>query len=356
MTTTNWVAPQFFDLNAVENIDEEQKVTLNYTPPVILAPDATLKTNALLMAHEPEDSAEEAIKQQPNILPQKQYGLWTWLLMAMGSLLLLLTCVEMVIFLDRQYQHSFVLGTVFLLLISFITAVALSLTYRAYKNILQLKSVTKLQQEGSILLASNEHGQAMLYLNRIANLYTQREELRKPLSQFYAAVNDRHHDGEVYELFSQKVMAKLDQQAYQIVVQRSKETAILTMLSPMGFLDVILTLWRNTVLINNIATLYSGRPGFISSFMLFGTVLQNLLYADVSDAAADGVAELLGGSALSVFSAQMAQGLGSGVMTARVGLHAMRACRPMPFTETDKPRLRHVRREIIQSMKEAFAK
>lgn len=365
MTTTTWATPQLFDLNAVENVEEEQKVELNYTQPVIIPADATLKTNALLMAHEPDnydewDSVNVNYTGGAAVLsqnaPTDNISLWGWLGVLLGSFLLLALVVDTALFLDEQYQNSFVLGTIFLVLITGITATALGLTYRSYKKILQLKTVTALQQEGLQLFDSKGHGQAMPYVNRVANLYLERPDLKTHLNKFYAAVNDAHHDQEVYELFNQKVMADLDKQAYQIVVQRSKETALLTMLSPIGLLDVVFTLWRNTALVKDIATLYSGRPGFIGSFMLFGMVIQNLIYADVSEAAADGMAEILGGSVLSVMSGQMAQGLGSGVMTARVGLQAMQNCRPMPFNQENKPRLRHVRKEIIKSMTDVFGK
>ncbi len=365
MTTTTWTRPQFFDLHTVENVEEEQKVELNYTQPIIIPADATLKTNALLMAHEPDDYDEwdsidvnhaggAAVLNTSNQL--NNTGLWIWLSASLGTFLLLVLIVDTVLFLDAQYDNSFILGTIFLVLITVISVTVLSLAYYSYKKILQLKTVTKLQQEGVQLFDSKEYGLAMPYINRVASLYLERPDLKNNLNKFYATVTDTHRDKEVYELFNQKVMADLDKQAYQIVVQRSKETALLTMLSQIGLLDVIFTLWRNTALIKDIATLYSGRPGFIGSFVLFGTVIQNLIYADVSEAAADGMAEILGGSVLSVMSAQMAQGLGSGVMTARVGLQAMQACRPMPFTEENKPRLRYVRKEIIKSMTDIFGK
>ncbi|MEK7991254.1 MAG: TIGR01620 family protein [Thiotrichaceae bacterium] len=370
MTTTAWATPQIFDVNMVENIDgEEQKVELNYIQPVIIPTDATLKTNALLMAHEPDNSdydewdgvdvshaggAATLIQNTPRKLDN--VSLWGWLSVSLGSFLVLALLVDTALFLDEQYNNNFVLGTIFLVLITGIIATALGLTYRSYQKILQLKTVTELQNKGLQLLDSKGHGCAMPYVNQVASLYLERPDLKGNLNQFYASVTDAHHDQEVYELFTQKVMADLDKQAYQIVVQRSKETALLTMLSPIGLLDVIFTLWRNTALIKDIATLYSGRPGFLGSFMLFGTVVQNLLYADVSEMAADGMAEILGGSVLSVMSGQMAQGLGSGVMTARVGLQAMQNCRPMPFAEKDRPRLRRVRKEIIKSMTDVFSK
>ena len=51
----------------------------------------------------------------------------------------------------------------------------------------------------------------------------------------------------------------------------------------------------------------------------------------------------------------MAQGLGSSVLTARVGLRAMQVCRPLPFLEGEKPRLKEIRKEIIKSLKKLVA-
>ncbi len=109
------------------------------------------------------------------------------------------------------------------------------------------------------------------------------------------------------------------------MVQRSKETALMVMISQIAILDAVLTLWRNVRMIRDIATLYGSRPGFLSSMSLAANVLQNLIYADVSEMVAESVAEIFGGSVLAVMSAQAAQGLGSGVLTARLGLHAIQA-------------------------------
>jgi len=54
---------------------------------------------------------------------------------------------------------------------------------------------------------------------------------------------------------------------------------------------------------------------------------------------------------LSVVSAQLAQGVGSGILTARVGLHAMQTCRPLPFRTDERPQWQSIAKEIWASFK-----
>lgn len=117
---------------------------------------------------------------------------------------------------------------------------------------------------------------------------------------------------------------------------------------------MLLTLWRNIRMIRDIATLYGGRPSFLTSISLVNSVVQNLVYADVSELLAESTTDILGGSVLSAVSVQAAQGMGSGILTARVGLQAMMLCRPLPFQAEEKPRLSEVRWEIVSALKSLF--
>jgi putative membrane protein len=348
MTTATMRMPTYFDLDKVETIaEEEATITLDYTIPVILPDDSKL---------EPHIHTEAA--NSPN-LPQilespKTHPAWLWLAGSFGVLLGLILLVDTYQFIAEQYNSSFFLGSLFLAIILLISGSLAVLIKRAYNNIVRLRSVSAFQKEGKEIMANNGYGGAIPYTNKLAKFYQERPDIKISLKKFYDILNDSHHDRDVCDLFSNHVMKTMDLQANQIVIQRSKETALMVMISQIAILDTLLTLWRNTVMIRDISTLYGGRPGFIGSISLIGSVLQNLIYADVSEMVADSMAEILGGSILSVMSAQAAQGLGSGVMTARVGLHAIQACRPLPFSEAEKPRLRDIRKEIVKSMKSVF--
>ena len=51
-----------------------------------------------------------------------------------------------------------------------------------------------------------------------------------------------------------------------------------------------------------------------------------------------------------------AQGIGAGLLTARLGIKAMELCRPLPWIADDKPRLGDFRRELIGQLKETLQK
>lgn len=349
MNTETWNSPLFFELDQVETVaEEETAITLDYTPPVILPEDSKL-----------EYEVEPVPQPISPIVSESAQTTSPWLLSlvgALGLLLVLMLVVDTYRFIAQQYASSFFIGTLFLVLIFIISGAALMLSWQAYKKLQALRTVSALQKEGGKLMEVEGYGGTNQYLNKIVNFYAHRPDVKERLERFYMTLNDSHRDSEVCRLFSNLVLKDIDQQAYHIVTQRAKETALLVMISQIALLDTVLTLWRNLRMIQDVATLYGGKPGFLGTISLIGNVLQNLIYADVSETIADSIGEILGGSILSVMSAQVAQGLGSGVLTARLGLKTMQACRPLPFTDEEKPRLKGIRKEIIFSLKGVFEK
>ena len=342
---TSWTKPIFFDLNNVESIaEEEAAITLDYTSPIILPQDSKLEIDNTLPIHNLEIT-------QNNETKTVTYSPWLWLVGAFSSLLLLLLLVNTYQFIAQQYANSYVLGSIFFSLVVIMSGATLVLSWNSYKKIIRLQNVTKLQQEGEQLIAADGYGNAIHYINKITQFYAHRPDIKTRLEHFYLTINDSHHDREICNLFSNLILKDMDQQAYAIVTKRSKETALWVMISQIALLDAVLTLWRNSRMIRDIAELYGAKPGFFGSFKLISTVMQSLIYAGVSEMATDSVAEIVGGSVLSIMSAQVAQGLGSGLLTARVGMYAMQACRPLPFSDEEKPSIKDIRREIVTSLK-----
>jgi putative membrane protein len=363
------LTPLFFDLNDVKSMDGEEAQVPLYVAPIVLPETVKLETNEQLLSHEPvvEQKPVETPSQlltwraDPFELPpeaeqeaQANAPLWMALFMGIAVLFVAILLVDTWAFLVARFSHSVVMGGFFSLLIIGIVGVASVLSWRSWQKLRQFREVSQLQREGLRLMQRDAYGQARPYVNRIAQIYAQRSDVKRRLDTFQRSVHDRHQDREVCALFSQQVMQDLDQQAYRLVVQRSQEAALLATLSPIPLLDALLTLWRNIRLIQDLATLYAGRPGLFGSMALSVSVFQTIIYAGVSEVIADGLAESLGNSFLAVLSTQAAQGMSVGILTARVGLKTIHACRPLPFAEEERPRLREIRRELICSFKRLF--
>lgn len=57
--------------------------------------------------------------------------------------------------------------------------------------------------------------------------------------------------------------------------------------------------------------------------------------------------EVLGAGVMARLSGAAAQGVAAGVLTARLGLRAMDACRAIPWDEDARPRLRQVTQGVL---------
>lgn len=335
----SWQTPQYFDVEALETEKTEKKT---YIPPVFIPADAEIQT----------DSATS-----PPIIPKERQAspwMWHWLWGSIFIFALLALGMDTYLFIVKQLQQSIFMGVVFVGLLVVILTLILRLTWRSWQQFRRLKAVAVLQETGEKLRCSQNYGNAPTYLNQISEFYQHYPNFQQRLAQFHQTIQDDHTDGEVCRLFSEQLLHPIDQQAYQIIVKRSKEAALLVMISRVALLDTVLTLWRNMRLIRDIAYLYGVRPTFLNTMVLMRRVLESLVYANVSEMMSDSVTEILGGSVLSAVSWQITQGLGNGVMTARIGLYAMQACRPLPFSEEEKPRLKHIRSEVIKTLRTTF--
>ncbi len=164
------------------------------------------------------------------------------------------------------------------------------------------------------------------------------------------ALSGEHTQAELLQLYSRVVLTKVDEKALAEVAKFSTEATVLVALSPVAIIDMLIMLWRNLRMINKVAGLYGLKLGYWSRIKLIKQVFINMVYAGASELVADFGAEMIGADLLGKVSGRLAQGLGAGMLTARLGVRTMQLCRPIPFTE-QSPRLGHVRKEVLNKIK-----
>jgi putative membrane protein len=368
MTQAKWKTPFYLDVNTLEDPahDEWSEVTevdhpvipaqaaqVEYMKPVSIdLQNANTTHSAPSPVHHVNQKHESDIK-----LPEEPAGFMPdWLVPLLTAAIVLAVILEAFTFLSDSFSENILLGAVYSVMVGAIFATIAYAIRHYLLDMQKLSRATDLREKGEQLYKDNQFGQTGQYIGELTALYQHRPDLINRLERFMARHSDAHSDRDTLILFSSAVMQDLDKKAYEMTVQRSQETALMVVLSPFAFLDVVLTLWRNVRLIRDVAAVYGARPGFFSSFGLIKCVLQSLAYAQVSELVADSATETLGGSVVASLSAHLAKGMGSGVMTARVGIHAMRLCRPMPFVQDDQPGLKGVRKAMLKSLKGVFEK
>ena len=139
------------------------------------------------------------------------------------------------------------------------------------------------------------------------------------------------------DLVETEVMAPLDRAALAEVEAAARQVAMVTALVPMALADVATALYANLRMIRRLSEIYGGRSSSLGNLRLLRRVFAALLGAGAMALADDLVGSFASGGVLGRLSRRFGEGVVNGALTARVGLAAMEACRPLPFVALEKP-------------------
>ncbi|HCH51492.1 MAG TPA: TIGR01620 family protein [Proteus sp.] len=169
--------------------------------------------------------------------------------------------------------------------------------------------------------------------------------------RWQSALHDTHNDREVLELYSQLVQPILDKQARAEISRSAAESTLMIAVSPLAMVDMAFIGWRNIRLINRIAEIYGIELGYYSRLRLFRLVLVNIAFAGATELVTEVGMDWLSQDLAARLSTRAAQGIGAGLLTARLGIKTMELCRPLPWIDNNKPKLGDFRKELIGQLK-----
>ena len=173
------------------------------------------------------------------------------------------------------------------------------------------------------------------------------------LSRVIDEAPDYYDSSELLQHIEVTFLEALDQEALRRIVRHATTTGALVGLSPFATLDVLVALRQSLRMIDDVAQIYGVRPSIVVRWRLFKKVLALVAYSGASEYAVSELwPELVGDSMLSSVSARLGQGMGASLFMARIGLASIQSCRPVPFTDKQRPRLGALTRRIASSLKQ----
>jgi len=138
-----------------------------------------------------------------------------------------------------------------------------------------------------------------------------------------------------------------DELARLAIAAAAKRVSVVTAISPRAIVDVLFVAAQSVMLTRAIADIYGARPGTMG-FLRLGRRIFGHLAITGGVAITDSVLSQLVGHGLAArLSAKLGEGVLNGLLTARVGLAAIAACRPLPFLAGEEPRLQDVAGDIL---------
>lgn len=214
-----------------------------------------------------------------------------------------------------------------------------------------LRRHLRLQQQSAVLLKdSSSPEQSIVTCQEIAQALNL-DPQHPALLQWQRQIHNGYSGREIAYLFSQHVMTVMDKQAKNLVTKAAIESAAVVAMSPLAVVDLFFVAWRHIRLVNRIAKLYGIELGYFSRLRLMKLVLLNMAFTGATELLHDVGMDWLSQDITAKLSARVAQGMGVGLLTARLGIKAMEFCRPLVFQVDEKPRLRHIQKELLTVLK-----
>jgi len=297
-----------------------------------------------------EEESQEFISQTNEFVPSKP----NWLLRSAAIVFVGLLGYETVDFFIQGFSQNPFIATGYGVLLALVSMIAGSHVFHEYRGLRQFKKRQKLQQSVEKIFNDESSEDAIALCDKITQQLPC-DLLSEEDYQWSKNAQQELTDKEILGLYSRQILSQVDQKALDKVSKYSTEAAILVALSPMAVMDMLLMLWRNTKMINEVAKLYGMNLSYWSRIKLIKETFKNMVYAGASELVTDVCADIIGADVLGKLSGRMAQGLGAGMLTARLGLKAINVSRPMPFNE-NTPKLKDVRAKVIGQIKQLINK
>jgi putative membrane protein len=202
------------------------------------------------------------------------------------------------------------------------------------------------QAQAQMLSDQNSLGNGKPFCHKLAemgDISTNSEGYKR----WQSSITSAHTDAEIIDLYDALVVAEQDKRAALVVSHYSAESAALVALSPLAIADMLLVVWRNLKMIEKLASLYGIELGYWSRIRLLRLVFINMAAAGASELAIDSGMDLLSSGVAAKLSARVGQGIGVGILTARLGLKSIELLRPTPWHVDRRVRLGAIRKQIV---------
>jgi len=291
---------------------------------------------------------------EQSIAENKSKSHWLWRIAL--TLLAGVIAVETIDFFMTGFVNSPIITSVYAVILSCLVLLASSSVFSEWSTLRQFKRRDKLKQQACELLSHNQLAKDQDINSFDVKTFCQKVSENLPCDlvseqeqAWQDAQNAQYSDSELLQLYSRLVLTKVDEKAMAEIAKFSTEAVVLVALSPVAVIDMLIILWRNLRMINKVALLYGIKLGYWSRIKLIRQVFVNMVYAGASELIVDFGSDMIGADLLGKLSGRLAQGLGAGMLTARLGVKTMELCRPIPFE--DKPKLAHVRKEMLSTIK-----
>jgi putative membrane protein len=294
------------------------------------------------------DAADELLAQSIATKPRRA---WLWRLLVAG---LGLGIAAFAAWLVNQAIAAAGDGSV----IGLMSAGAMSLVALALGGLIlaEIIGLARLRGRGALrgeIDGALESGASPALQRALANLaeaHGRRPELAWVLAQYRESVADMPDAGDRLVVYERTVLGPLDEACLGEIARVVRRTAVLTTLSPNPVLDAGLVLWLSLSVIRAVARVQGLRPGLLASGALVRRTATAMVAAGAMEVLHDVASDAVAGGLVRKVAGRVGHGAVNGFLTARLGVAALEATRPMPYRARNKPSARGIVAKALVGM------
>lgn len=201
----------------------------------------------------------------------------------------------------------------------------------------RLHSMEVFRNRGLAIIANNDGKAARALVDDLSAFLSSKPETAAGRRMLHDLRNDIIDGADLLRLAETELLTPLDQRAQIMILDAAKRVSLVTAVSPRALVDLAYVIFEAGRLIRRLADLYGGRPGTLGFIRIARDVLAHLAVTGTVAFGDSLVHQLVGQGLAARLSARLGEGVVNGMMTARIGLAAMEAARPLPFNAVRRP-------------------
>ncbi|MBN8534330.1 MAG: TIGR01620 family protein [Rhizobiales bacterium] len=244
-------------------------------------------------------------------------------------------------------QKSPLAGQLGLALVTIITLIALFWLGREFRAILRLRAVRQLREQCRAAADKPTEGNVRHAVSAIMAFYDNDAGSAAGRAEIERSNAEIHDPPTRLAIAERALMRPKDDAARRAVAAAAQRVSVVTAVSPRAIVDVLFVLAQSIALIRALSAIYGGRASGFALLALTRRIAGHLAITGGMAAADQVMGQVMGAGLAARLSAKLGEGILNGVLTARVGLAAIEATRPMDFRAEEPIILSEVVKSVV---------
>jgi putative membrane protein len=267
-----------------------------------------------------------------------------------AGLLLLATGLGIANLIEELLNRAAWLGGIGALLAAVAAVALLAIVTREVLGLFRLAAIDALRQRAATILMSDDRAAGRALGRDLIALTRRMPRLARARARLEGHLGDIIDGGDLVRLSERELMAPIDAEARRLVAAAARRVSVVTAVSPRAAVDMLFVFLTALGLVRRLALLYGARPGTLGLIRLMRHAVSHVALTGGMAASDSLIQQMIGHGVAAKLSARLGEGVLNGLLTARLGLAAIEATRPLPFAALRQPALNDIAGSLLRGV------